>query len=116
MHISDWSSAVFSSDLWLLLQLDLVDDLGNSTDRVNTRHHVCRAEHEGRMDNPPLLFLAKSRMLRGQNQILKRKKPDRLCSIAGNLSEQVLMRSEGAHPVLERSEEHASELQSLMRS
>src|SRR3546814_14766916 len=40
-------------------------------------------------------------MLRGQNQILKRMKQDRLCSIAGNLSEQVLMGSEGDHQVLE---------------
>src|SRR3546814_6251481 len=111
MRISDWSSDVCSSDLDML-----VDDVGLRIEMiVPDMFEQHRARH-----HPP--FVAREI---GEDAKFARGEVDRLAAAPHRLTEQIdleiadaqpgLRDYRGAAPAQHRSEEHTSELQSLMR-
>src|SRR3546814_9704843 len=108
MRISDWSSDVCSSDL-LVLGLRREFRIGqlDRHDRGQSFTHVVAGERD-------LLFLQRARFFRIVVERAGQRGPE-----GGEMGAAVALRDvvgEAEHLLVVRSEEHTSELQSLMRS
>src|SRR3546814_2507043 len=109
MRISDWSSDVCSSDLWIARETQFGTDAGHIDDRAITALHHMRQRNTTAVENGRQVEIQRPAESSGR--------------IVGGLGRQrdarrvdVNVEAPGIGHDAVRSEEHTSELQSLMRT
>src|SRR3546814_3813984 len=115
MRISDWSSDVCSSDLCIVIIVDRVSDLDTGLEYHGHRTEVC---HPGQIGGAAHVLDGSETAIVGTDRRRARKdKRIRIAPVAAaDLADiPILMNDIVALHTEVRSEEHTSELQSLMR-